>query len=88
MPCTMDGYVPPEERPTRSELRALLCAFCRYVEPFHTPHLWPEDVRLWWEAHQLEDAERERKEAAGREAHKAHLRKLRAEIDAELTEVE
>lgn len=86
MPCRDDGYPHTEERPTKAELKAMLCDFCTYVQDSvgSEPYRWPEHIRLWWEAHQIEDAKRKQREAASKEAHKAHLRKLRAEINAEL----
>jgi hypothetical protein len=88
MPCTDGGFPYPEDRPTKAELKALLCDLCTYVVDGAgvEPYRWPEHIRLWWEQHQREDAERKRQETQDRRAHKAHLRKLRAEIDAELAE--
>lgn len=88
MPCSDGGWPHAEERPTKDELKAMLCDFCTFAVAFGhmPPSTWPEHIRLWWEQHQIEDTERKRREAASREAYKAHLRKVRAEIDAELAE--
>ena len=92
MPCG-DGGVPyPEPRPTRAELTALLCTFCRYVETEHcdpsvNPRMWPVEVQAWWEAHQLQDAARESRERADHRAYEARLVAQRREIDAELAKI-
>lgn len=86
MPCTDGGMPYPEERPTKAELKDLLCSFCTFVTARVPEAEWPEHIRLWWEAHQAEDRRRRRDEQRAQKAHRAHLRKLRAEINAELGE--
>jgi hypothetical protein len=88
MPCE-SGPGPRDWDEQSAHLRsvtALLCALCAYVEPMHTPDLWPDEVRIWWAQHKARDARRRANESKNREAHRARLRQMRAEIDKELGE--
>ena len=77
MPCSSDGY--PPERPTRSELIALLCEACRSI---HKKYM-SKSLQAFWEEHQGIDRQRQLKEEEQK-----RREKLRKEGISKLTEKE
>lgn len=56
-----------------NELTALLCSTCKYLEKSDVE--FPEDLKLWWEAHQEKDAARKKAEDLKRKQRREALAK-------------